>query len=387
MLVYTQILALPVCLPFFDCVLKHGRAHVDDHISAGIDEQPGQVLLVGQFKADLDVHHGNHKAKAHTLAQHGGEYAAVGTGALVEGFFRGALLGHQLAAEGQRRRGVLAEHEGGPLRLVGLGGKQLLPLPLEDVYVSLLAGGGGPVLIHLVEAGAEVHLPVAVVAHQQVRQVLPLGVLDPHLDLELIVVQRGVDHVIFLVHDVLCFKGHHVDVGIAIGVAYRPAGGVCRCIVDGRQGVGEHLALFKVHVLDDVVLEALGGGVHPQAQVHHVEFIRSEQVDRQHHRAVLVGMVAEHRVVVIQDVIRPHIHALHGHGRFLRARLEHDGHLVFGDDGDLRVRHVVGRQARRAGQPVGPGGVGRDPGDRCLIRLRIAGFAKQGVHPRPNRLA
>ena len=363
------VLFLPVFLGLFDVVLKDGLAHEDDHAAAGVDGQVGKILLEGQVELDIDFHHGDLEAEAHALAQHVGEDAAVGAGALVQGRFRGALLGDELAGEHLALRGVLAEHEGGPLAHVGHGREQALPGPLEHVHAVLIGLGLGPALLQPGKAAV-----VGIVAHQQ----LPVPVVPhAHLDLELIVVHRGMDHVVFRMHDVLAREGHQVDIGLVVRVGGVAVGGGA----DGGQGAGVGLALFHVHILDDEVTEALGGGVGRHVQVDHVKLVQYEFVDGHRGGSAVVGGIGQRLVVRVQRVIHPHCHTRHGYAMFLGAGLQRDADLVLRQHGDRRVRHVVGRQARRHGQPVCAGGRGRDPRDLRGIALRRVGFAQQPGQP------
>ena len=362
------VLLLPFFLDLFDVVLKDGLAHEDDHAAAGVDGQVGKITLEGQLEFDVDFHHGDLEADGQALAQHVGEDAAVWAGALVQGFFRGALLGGELAGEHLALGGVLAEHEGGPLAQVGLGREQALPGPLEHVYAVLIGLGLGPALLQSGKAAV-----VGIVAHQQ----LPVPVVPhAHLDLELIVVHRGIDHVVFRMHDVLAREGHQVDVGRVVRVGGVAVGGSA----DGGQGAGVVLALFQVHILDDEVTEALGGGVGRHVQVEHVELVQYEFVDG-HHGDSVFGGIGQRLGVRVQRVLHPYFDARHGYGMLCGAGLQHDADLVLRQHGDLRVGHVVGNHARRHGQPVGAGCRGRDPRDLRGIGLRRVGFAQQPGQP------
>ena len=100
----------------------------------------GQIFEEGDVQTDADVHHGDIEAHAKALAQHAGIDAALGAGALVEGRVRGAAQGNQLGgiAEGVL---LLAEGEGGPLFVGGVGTELLLPPAPEGVLHIALGDG------------------------------------------------------------------------------------------------------------------------------------------------------------------------------------------------------------------------------------------------------
>ena len=232
-------------------------------------------MAKGQIQGDVDAHDRDGEGHAEALAQHAGIHATLRAGALVQGLVCGAAQGDQLGWIAQRAL-VLAEGEGGPLVIGGVGRKPLLPWPLEGVFHIALGGGslrGGlrPVLLDALKAAL-----VLIPAHHQIRIHPARGQINHRLDGEILFVGRRVDHLILRVHDVLAVEGRRDDIGIPGGVGDGAFAG--RAVPDGHKHIREGLSQHHVQVLDDVVAIALLPGIDLDVQMHLVIFIRCEPV-------------------------------------------------------------------------------------------------------------